>query len=54
MDRHEFSYARDDTPLTLIRRLRYLKPTYEPRQQWFYNNQVRAQLRRDVFAQQAE
>ena len=39
-DRHEFSYQRDDSPSTMIGRLKHLKPFFEPRQRWWYNNQV--------------
>ena len=41
--RHEFSYSRGDTPLDTIRRLRHLKPAFELREKWSYNNLVRSQ-----------
>ncbi|KAI0742294.1 beta-lactamase/transpeptidase-like protein [Daedaleopsis nitida] len=35
---HEFSYSRGLTPLELTKRLRYLTPGYEFREQWSYMN----------------
>ncbi|OBZ74859.1 Penicillin-binding protein 4* [Grifola frondosa] len=40
LPRHDFSYKADDTPADVMRRLRYLKPAYELREQWSYNNQM--------------
>lgn len=36
--RHDFSYGPYETPLDVIRRLKHLKPAFELREQWSYNN----------------
>ncbi|TDL17828.1 beta-lactamase/transpeptidase-like protein [Rickenella mellea] len=40
LPRHDLSYSRTDSAKDAVRRLRYLKPTFELRQQWQYNNQM--------------
>ena len=46
MPRHEASYGRgtDETPQSIVRRLRYLPFTYAPRTQYQYNNQMYATM----------
>lgn len=36
--RHELSYSLYDAPIEVARKLRYLKPQYELREQWSYSN----------------
>jgi CubicO group peptidase (beta-lactamase class C family) len=38
--RHEYSYSPDDNSADMIKRMRYLRPAYELRETWHYNNQV--------------
>ncbi|KAF9233583.1 beta-lactamase/transpeptidase-like protein [Melanogaster broomeanus] len=38
LPRHELSYGPLDTPDDLLTRLRYLRPAFELREQWSYNN----------------
>lgn len=38
--RHDFFVAPSDIPLDLIKRLKYLKPAFELRERWSYNNIV--------------
>ncbi|RDX45785.1 beta-lactamase/transpeptidase-like protein [Lentinus brumalis] len=38
LTRNEFMYTRQDTPLSLGKRLRYIHPSYELREQWSYCN----------------
>ncbi|EPS99303.1 hypothetical protein FOMPIDRAFT_114665 [Fomitopsis schrenkii] len=40
MPRHDFSYAPGDTPQGIVNNLRNLRPAYELRQKWSYNNQM--------------
>ncbi|KAI0070056.1 beta-lactamase/transpeptidase-like protein [Panus rudis PR-1116 ss-1] len=40
LPRHDFSYEPGESPADGIRRLRYLKPTRELREEWQYNNQM--------------
>ncbi|GBE87212.1 hypothetical protein SCP_1004590 [Sparassis crispa] len=40
LPRHDFSYSFQDTSLDVVKRLRYLKPAFELREQWYYNNQM--------------
>ncbi|GBE87232.1 beta-lactamase/transpeptidase-like protein [Sparassis crispa] len=40
LPRHDFSYGSGDGPGDVVRRLRYLRPVYELREQWSYNNQM--------------
>ncbi|KZT69404.1 beta-lactamase/transpeptidase-like protein [Daedalea quercina L-15889] len=40
MPRHDYSYAPGDTPAGLVKNLRNLRPAYELRQKWSYNNQM--------------
>lgn len=37
---HDLSYGLLDAPIDLVRKLRYLRPQFELRKQWMYNNQV--------------
>lgn len=39
--RHDASYGPSDTPQEMITRLKYLRPAFELREQWSYNNIVR-------------
>ncbi|EKM60499.1 uncharacterized protein PHACADRAFT_179759, partial [Phanerochaete carnosa HHB-10118-sp] len=43
LPRHDFSYHPTDKPVDVIRRMRYLRPAFELRQRYHYNNQVRSQ-----------
>ncbi|KAI0318427.1 beta-lactamase/transpeptidase-like protein [Amylostereum chailletii] len=36
--RHDLSYSRSDTPESVLKRLQYLRPAFELRQQFSYNN----------------
>ena len=38
--RNEFMYTRQDTPLSLGERFRYVHPGYELREQWSYSDLV--------------
>ncbi|KAI6044606.1 beta-lactamase/transpeptidase-like protein [Pisolithus marmoratus] len=38
--RHDFSYGLYDTPLDVIQRLKHLRPAFELREQWSYNNMM--------------
>ncbi|TFK79087.1 beta-lactamase/transpeptidase-like protein [Polyporus arcularius HHB13444] len=38
LTRHDFSLLKDDSPMYLIKRLRYMKQKYELRERWSYNN----------------
>ena len=38
--RHDLSYGPSDSPADLIHRLRHLRPSFEPRERFQYNNQV--------------
>ncbi|KAI0042675.1 beta-lactamase/transpeptidase-like protein [Auriscalpium vulgare] len=38
LPRHDFAYSSSDTPASMTRRLRFLRPAFELRQQWSYNN----------------
>lgn len=38
--RHDVSYSAADDPADVLRRLKYLRPAHELRQQWSYNNQA--------------
>ncbi|EPS99304.1 hypothetical protein FOMPIDRAFT_1164237 [Fomitopsis schrenkii] len=40
MPRHDFSYGPEDTLSGIIQNLRNLRPAYELRQKWSYNNQM--------------
>ncbi|KAJ3482349.1 hypothetical protein NLI96_g7040 [Meripilus lineatus] len=40
LSRHELSYAPSDTPQAVVRHMRYLRPLYEFRERWLYNNQM--------------
>ncbi|KAI0063209.1 beta-lactamase/transpeptidase-like protein [Artomyces pyxidatus] len=40
LPRHDFSHGPTDTPATVVRDLRHLRPAFELRQQWSYNNQM--------------
>ncbi|KAJ3521764.1 hypothetical protein NM688_g8973 [Phlebia brevispora] len=40
LPRHEFSYTGNDTPFTVVRRMRYLRPAFELRERYHYNNQM--------------
>ncbi|KAI0318417.1 beta-lactamase/transpeptidase-like protein [Amylostereum chailletii] len=40
MPRHDASYDRADTPSSVVSRMRYLRPAYELRERWLYNNQM--------------
>ncbi|KAH9919588.1 beta-lactamase/transpeptidase-like protein [Fomitopsis serialis] len=40
MPRHDYSYAPGDTLSGLVKNLRNLRPAYELRQKWSYNNQM--------------
>ncbi|KLO13808.1 beta-lactamase/transpeptidase-like protein [Schizopora paradoxa] len=40
LPRHEASYSTHDTGLDLIKRMKYLRLAYEPRQKFAYNNQM--------------
>ncbi|KAI0327940.1 beta-lactamase/transpeptidase-like protein [Cubamyces sp. BRFM 1775] len=40
LPRHDFSYRPGDTAVDVVRRMRYLPPAYELREQWSYNNQM--------------
>ncbi|KAF7793989.1 hypothetical protein EIP86_005115 [Pleurotus ostreatoroseus] len=40
LPRHDLSYKRTDSMLDVVKRMRLLKPTFELRQQWQYNNQM--------------
>ncbi|KAI6135848.1 beta-lactamase/transpeptidase-like protein [Pisolithus thermaeus] len=39
--RHDFAYRPYDTPLDVVRRLKHLRPAFELREQWSYNNLVK-------------
>ncbi|GJE94211.1 beta-lactamase/transpeptidase-like protein [Phanerochaete sordida] len=39
LPRHEVSYRADQTPIDVVRQLRHLRPAFELRQRWHYNNQ---------------
>ncbi|GJE94200.1 beta-lactamase/transpeptidase-like protein [Phanerochaete sordida] len=39
LPRHEVSYHADQKPVDVIRQLRHLRPAFELRQRWHYNNQ---------------
>jgi hypothetical protein len=38
--RHELSYHHGEAAIDVIRRMRYLRPAYELRDTWHYNNMV--------------
>lgn len=38
--RHDLQYQRNDSARDVVRRLRHLRPTWELREQYHYNNQV--------------
>ncbi|KAI0742270.1 beta-lactamase/transpeptidase-like protein [Daedaleopsis nitida] len=38
LTRHDASYSRSDTPMSLVRKMRHLRAKYELRQRWSYNN----------------
>ena len=40
LDRHDFAWQNDDSPLFLLDRLPYMKMKYELREKWSYNNLV--------------
>ena len=40
LPRHDYAYARGDTPESVARRMKTLRTAYELREQWSYNNQV--------------
>ncbi|KAH7929367.1 beta-lactamase/transpeptidase-like protein [Leucogyrophana mollusca] len=40
LPRHDFSYGPYDTPRDALVRLRYLRPAFELREKWSYNNQM--------------
>ncbi|KAI0070057.1 beta-lactamase/transpeptidase-like protein [Panus rudis PR-1116 ss-1] len=40
LPRHDLSYEPGESPADVVRRLRYLKPTRELREEWQYNNQM--------------
>ncbi|KIP11152.1 hypothetical protein PHLGIDRAFT_28072 [Phlebiopsis gigantea 11061_1 CR5-6] len=40
LPRHDFSYKPTDKPLDVLRRMQYLRPAFELRQRWHYNNQM--------------
>jgi len=40
LPRHDGSYSPKDTAQDVIKRMKYLRPTYEPRQKFAYNNQM--------------
>lgn len=42
MYRHDFSYGPEDTSQDALKALKYLKPTFELREQFSYNNIVGA------------
>ena len=42
--RHDYAYTASDTPRDVVRRLRHLRPTFELRQKFQYNNLVRSVL----------
>lgn len=44
MPRHDYSYQPGDTPQGVVRNLRNLRPGYELRKKWSYNNQVLGSL----------
>ncbi|KAJ3482357.1 hypothetical protein NLI96_g7039 [Meripilus lineatus] len=37
---HDLSYGPSDAPIDLVEKLRFLKPQFELREQWAYNNQM--------------
>lgn len=40
LPRHDFAYRINDTPLDRVRSLRFLRPAYELRERWQYNNHM--------------
>ncbi|TFY81753.1 hypothetical protein EWM64_g2259 [Hericium alpestre] len=40
LPRHDFSYAPNDTIPDAVRKLQHLRPTFELREKWFYNNMM--------------
>lgn len=40
--RHDVSYGPGDSAIDIVSRLRYLRPAYELREKWHYNNLVDA------------
>ncbi|KAG1768064.1 beta-lactamase transpeptidase-like protein [Suillus placidus] len=40
LPRHDYSYGPDDSPKDEVLRMRYLKPAFELREQWSYNNNM--------------
>ncbi|EGO02765.1 hypothetical protein SERLA73DRAFT_176127 [Serpula lacrymans var. lacrymans S7.3] len=40
MPRHDYSYGPNDTPIDVVRRLKHLRPAYELREKYSYNNQM--------------
>ncbi|GJE94198.1 beta-lactamase/transpeptidase-like protein [Phanerochaete sordida] len=40
LPRHEMSYRRRDKPIDVVRRMRHLRPAFELRERWHYNNQL--------------
>lgn len=42
--RHDYAYTASDTPRDVVHRLRHLRPTFELRQNFQYNNLVRSAI----------
>ncbi|KAG2141556.1 beta-lactamase/transpeptidase-like protein [Suillus cothurnatus] len=40
LPRHDYSYGPDDSPKDDVLRIRYLRPAFELREQWSYNNKM--------------
>ncbi|KAJ3557983.1 hypothetical protein NM688_g1175 [Phlebia brevispora] len=40
LPRHDFSYTPHDTPLSVVRKMRYLRPAFELRERFHYNNMM--------------
>lgn len=40
LPRHDFAYSPLDSPGDVVQRMRYLRPAFELRQRWSYNNQM--------------
>ena len=46
ISRHDLAYGSLDTPADIVKRLQYLEPAFEFRQQYYYNNHVSTVLER--------
>lgn len=40
-NRHDFSYGPEDTAADVVKNMRHLRPAFELRQKWHYNNLVK-------------